>query len=143
MAEWDQESYEKQLLEDMRAHDGQVTAGPLAGHPLLVMTSKGAKSGQPRQAILTYSNDNGDYVVAGTAGGSPKNPTWLTNIRNEPEVEIEAGNRTFKARARIVDEAERERLWQQHVARLPHFAEYPKTANRVIPMVRLTPAQSG
>src|SRR5204863_200578 len=55
MAEWDQESYEKQLLEDMRAHDGQVTAGPLAGHPLLVMTSKGAKSGQPRQAILTYS----------------------------------------------------------------------------------------
>jgi hypothetical protein len=65
--------WEEALLADMRAHDGAVTQGQLAGHPLLVMTSIGAKSGEPRRAILTFSRDGDDYV-AGTAGGSPTDP---------------------------------------------------------------------
>ena len=131
--------FEQALIEEMRTHDGKVTSGPLAGHPLLVLTSSGAKSGEERQAILTFSRDDGDYIVAGTAGGSPTTPAWVHNLRQHPEVEIEAENRTFEATAHVVEGEERDRLWDQHVARLPHFAEYPKKANRVIPMVRLTP----
>jgi deazaflavin-dependent oxidoreductase (nitroreductase family) len=131
--------FEKALIQEMRTHDGNVMSGPLAGHPLLVLTSSGAKSGEERQAILTFSRDHGDYVVAGTAGGSPTTPSWVYNLREHPEVEIEAENRTFEATARIVAGAERDRLWDQHVAKLPHFAEYPKKTTRVIPMVRITP----
>ena len=65
---WDRDAFENAMIEDMRAHDGVVTSGPLAGHPLLILTSTGAKSGEPRRAILTFTQDAGDYVVAGTAG---------------------------------------------------------------------------
>jgi deazaflavin-dependent oxidoreductase (nitroreductase family) len=137
---WDRESFEDKMIADMRAHDGQVTSGPLAGHPLLVMTVTGAKSGKPRRAILTYTRDGEDYMVAGSAGGAPADPAWVNNIRVKPEVSLEIANRTFPATARIVDDADHDRLWDAHVAALPHFGEYPKKAGRVIPMIRLTPA---
>lgn len=130
--------FEDGLIADMRAHDGQVTSGPLAGHPLLVMTNIGAKSGQPRRAILTYSLDGGDFIVAGTAGGSKNDPSWLPNVRANPDVEIETGNTTFSAQATTIETGpERDRLWDQHVATLPWFADYPAQTGRVIPMVRL------
>jgi deazaflavin-dependent oxidoreductase (nitroreductase family) len=106
------------------------------------MTSSGAQTSQPRRAILTFSRDDGDYVVAGTAGGSPTTPAWVANVRENPEVQVEAENRTFTARAMIVDGDERDRLWDQHVKRLPWFAYYPAQTGRVIPMVRLSPADS-
>jgi deazaflavin-dependent oxidoreductase (nitroreductase family) len=139
MPDWDPDAFQNELIADMRAHDGAVTQGPLAGHPLLVMTSKGAKSGKSRRAILTFSRENGDFIVAGTAGGSPKTPSWVRNAEANADVEIEAENRTFNAKAQIVNEAERDRLWKEHVATLPWFAEYPKKTGRVIPVVRLTP----
>ena len=61
--------WEDDLIADIRAHGGAVTAGPLAGHPLLIMTSTGARTGESRRAILTFSRDGGDYVVAGTQAG--------------------------------------------------------------------------
>jgi deazaflavin-dependent oxidoreductase (nitroreductase family) len=142
MSDWDPEAFENALIEDMRAHGGNVTLGPMAGHPLLVMTTTGARSGQPRRRILTFSRDGEDFVVAGTAAGSPKDPLWLNNLRTHPEVSVEAENRPFTATATIVaDGMERDRLWDQHVAALPHFATYPEQTGRVIPMVRLTPTR--
>jgi deazaflavin-dependent oxidoreductase (nitroreductase family) len=136
----DVNSFEEALIADMRAHEGTVTTGPLAGHPLLIMISKGARSGRPRRAILTWHRDAGDYVVAGTAGGSPTTPSWVENVRHNPDVSIEVGNEQFEATARVVDDSEeRDRLWNDHVAALPHFAEYPKKTRRVIPMIRITP----
>lgn len=133
-------SFEDNLIADMRAHDGEVTTGPLAGHPLLVMRSRGAKSGDERRAILTWHRDGDDFVVAGTAGGSPTTPAWVHNVGEHPEVSVEAENRTFDARATVISEGpERDRLWEGHVAQLPWFADYPKQTDRVIPMVRLTP----
>jgi deazaflavin-dependent oxidoreductase (nitroreductase family) len=140
MTDSDDAAFEDALIADMRAHDGAVTTGPLKGHPLLLMTSKGAKTGKPRRAILTWSRDGADYVVAGTAGGSPKDPAWLQNIEANPDVTVEIGNGTFPARATIANEADRSRLWDQHVAALPWFAAYPQQTGREIPMVRLTPA---
>jgi deazaflavin-dependent oxidoreductase (nitroreductase family) len=133
-------TFEDELIADMRAHGGAVTAGPLMGHPLLIMTSHGARSGEPRRAILTYSRDGDDYVVAGTAGGSSSDPAWVRNVAAHPDVTIEIANRTFEAAATAVAHGpERDRLWEQHVASLPHFAAYPEQTGRVIPMVRLTP----
>ena len=138
MTDFDPNDFENNLIADMRAHGGEVTSGPLAGHPLLIMTSTGAKSGEERRAILTFSRDGDDYMVAGTAGGSPTTPAWVQNVREHPEVNVEIATRTFPATATVIDGAERDRLWDRHVERLPHFAEYPKTADRVIPMVRIS-----
>jgi deazaflavin-dependent oxidoreductase (nitroreductase family) len=133
-------NWEDQLIADMRAHGGAVTGGPLAGHPLLVMTSTGAKSGEPRRAILTFSRDGDDYVIAGSAAGAPTDPAWLANVAANPEVTVEAEGRTFKAAASVAAGADRDRLWDGHVAVNPHFAAYPEQSGRVIPMVRLTPS---
>ena len=141
MPDFDPTDFENALIEEMRAHDGAVTTGPLAGHPLLVLSSSGAKSNEPRRAILTFSRDSGDYIVAGTAGGSPTTPAWVSNLRHHPEVTVEAENRTFPATATIVDANERGRLWDQHVARLPWFGDYPAKAGRTIPVIRLHPVE--
>jgi deazaflavin-dependent oxidoreductase (nitroreductase family) len=141
MTENDPAAWEAALIDEMRANGGQVTQGPLAGHPLLIMTSHGAKSGQPRRAILTWHKDGDDYVVAGTAGGSPVTPAWVYNVEADPGVEIEVGNKTTPATATVVDDAaERDRLWDDHVRALPWFADYPSQTGRVIPMIRLRPA---
>ena len=136
----DAAAFEDNLLAEWRANGGTVTSGPLAGHPLLVMTSTGARTGEPRRAILTFSRDGGDYVVAGSASGAPTDPAWLQNVRSDPSVTIEAEGRTFPATATVVDDTEHARLWPKHVAALPHFADYPEKAGRVIPVVRIRPA---
>lgn len=133
-------NWEDDLIADMRAHGGAVTGGPLAGHPLLIMTATGAKSGEPRRAILTFSRDGDDYVIAGSAGGAPTDPSWLANVAANPDVSVEAEGRTFEATASVAAAADRDRLWDQHVAVNPHFAAYPEQSGRVIPMVRLTPS---
>src|SRR5438067_109084 len=108
MPERDPNPWEEALIADIRAHGGRPSEGPLKGHPLLVMTAMGAKSGKPRRSILTYTRDGEDYIVAGTAGGSPKEPAWVNNVRMNPDVTIEIGDRTLQARARVVDESERQ-----------------------------------
>lgn len=136
----DPKAFEDALIEEMRANDGEVTSGPLKGHPLLVLRSRGARTGDERRAILTWHREGDAYVVAGTAGGSPRTPAWVHNVDEHPEVSLEAENRTLDAVATVIpDGPERDRLWKEHVAQLPWFSDYPKQTGRVIPMVRLTP----
>jgi deazaflavin-dependent oxidoreductase (nitroreductase family) len=132
--------WEETLIADMREHEGRPSDGPLKGHPLMVMYSTGAKSGERRRAIVTYSRNGDDYVVAGTAGGAKTDPAWVANVVADPNVTIEIGKRTFTATATLVGEGpERERLWDQHVEALPWFSDYPSQAGRDIPVVRLSP----
>ena len=135
----DANAWEDALIADMRAHGGAVTGGPLAGDSLLVMRSTGAKSGRPRRAILNFSRDGSDYVVAGTAGGSTVDPAWLANVAANPTVDVEAEGRTFRGTAKIAEDDDRARLWDRHVEATPRFAAYPEQTGRVIPMVRITP----
>jgi deazaflavin-dependent oxidoreductase (nitroreductase family) len=132
-------AWEDALIAAMRANDGKPTSGPLAGHPLLLMTATGAKSGLPRRSILTYTRSGDDFVVAGTAGGSPTDPAWVANVQANPEVTVEIGKQSIPAVASIVEGPERDRLWDAHVEALPWFGDYPKQTGRVIPMVRLRP----
>ncbi len=132
-------AWEEALIADLRANGGTPSGGPLAGHPLMLMYSTGAKSGQRRRSILTYSRDGDAFVVAGTAGGSKTAPAWIANLAADPKVRLEIANEEFDAEATITDGAERERLWTQHVEQLPWFADYPaQVGGREIPMVRLT-----
>jgi deazaflavin-dependent oxidoreductase (nitroreductase family) len=130
-------AWEDALLADIREHDGSPTSGPLAGHPLLVLYSTGARSGERRRAILTYSRDDDAYVVAASAGGAPVDPAWLANVEKQPNVTIEIGKRTFEATAELTGQADHDRLWERHVAALPWFGDYPEKAGREIPVVRL------
>ena len=136
---FDPSDWEEGLIADMRAHRGRPSQGPLGGHPLLLMFATGAKTGERRRSILTYSVDGDDYIVAGTASGSPVTPAWVANIRANPQVVLEVANETIDATATIVDEGGRPSLWDRHVEQLPWFADYPaQITDRVIPLVRLT-----
>jgi deazaflavin-dependent oxidoreductase (nitroreductase family) len=138
---WDPEAFTRGLIEDMRAHNGKVTSGPMQGKDLMILTTTGAKTGKSRVAIVTWSRDGDAYVVAGSKGGAPTDPQWFDNIRANPDVTVEAEGKTFQARAAVADGADRDRLWDRHVARWPEFGEYPTKTDRVIPMARLTPVR--
>ncbi len=136
---WDPGAWETALIEDLRANGGTPSQGPLAGHPLMLMWSTGAKTGERRRSILTYSRDGDDYIVAGTASGAPVDPKWVANVEKTPGVELEVANETFQASAEVYREGpERDRRWDQHVQQLPWFGKYPsQTAGRLIPVIRL------
>jgi deazaflavin-dependent oxidoreductase (nitroreductase family) len=138
----DDNPFEDQLIAEMRSNSGKVVSGPLAGHPLLIMTSKGSKTGEPRRAILTYHRDGADYIVAGTAGGARTDPSWVHNLEVDPHVTIEADDQHLDVTATIVGREERDLLWDDHVKALPWFADYPAQTGRVIPVVRLTPTRA-
>jgi deazaflavin-dependent oxidoreductase (nitroreductase family) len=136
---FDPSAFEEALIDDLRANGGSPSQGPLAGHPLLLMFSTGAKSGERRRSILTYWRDGEDYIVAGTAGGSKVDPAWVANVTKDPNVELEVANETFPATATVYrDGPDRDRLWSQHVEHLPWFADYAaQVGGRIIPMIRL------
>jgi deazaflavin-dependent oxidoreductase (nitroreductase family) len=135
-------SWEEGLIADLRAHGGRPSRGPLAGHPILLMWSTGARTGLERRAILTYSRDGDDLIVAGSASGSETDPAWIANVRQAPRVRLEVAGETYDATATIAPPAERDRLWRAHVAALPWFGAYELKTSRVIPVVRLRRAAS-
>lgn len=140
MPDWDPEAWTRNLIADMRANDGRPSSGPMAGKPLMILTTKGVKTGQERTAIVTYHRDGDAWVVAASKGGSPTDPLWYGNLTAHPDVTIEVDNQVVPVHASVATGAERERLWNDHVAQLPEFGEYPKKTDRVIPMVVLEKA---
>ncbi|MGH2463886.1 MAG: nitroreductase/quinone reductase family protein [Candidatus Limnocylindrales bacterium] len=140
MVDWDPAAFTKGLIADIREHGGAIASGPMAGRKLLVLTTTGAKTGQPREAVLTYSRDGDAYVVAGSKQGMPTNPAWFANLVANPTVTIETEGMTTQAIASVAEGSDRDALWDRHVAAYPSFADYVgKTGGRVIPMIRLTP----
>ena len=135
--------WEEQLIADVRANGGRPSDGPLKGHPIAIMWTTGAKSGERRRSIVTASRDGADYVIAGTNGGhAEKHPSWVANVRAHQHVTLEAdGNDAVDATAEEVHGAERDRLWANHVAQLPWFGKYEEQiSGRTIPVVRIRSA---
>src|ERR671927_20150 len=108
MADWN--AFNRSLIAEYRATGGQVT-GQFAGAPLLLLTTTGARSGQPRTTPLAYTVDGDRLVVIASKGGAPTHPDWYHNLRAQPEVTVELGTETFPARATIPQGAERQRLF--------------------------------
>jgi len=112
------------------------------GDHVLLMTAKGAKSGEAITTPLVYGRQGDDYVIVASKGGAPNHPLWFGNIKANPEVEVEVaddrGTETFKARARMIDNrAERDRLFQEMSKIWPSFVDYQTRTERVIPVVIL------
>lgn len=136
MTDWGPEAFTRALIAEVR-ENGRPTSGPMAGRPLMVLTTTGAKTGKPRTVVVTFTRDGDAYVVAGSKSGAATDPYWFRNLRSNPLVKVEADRQAFEARATEVEGADREQLWDRHVAERPEFADYPEKAGRVIPMARL------
>ena len=76
-------------------------------------------------------------MIIASKGGAPTNPAWYHNLRTHPDVTVELGPERFPARAHVANEPERRRLFDQHAAKMPAFAEYEKKTTRKIPVVVL------
>jgi deazaflavin-dependent oxidoreductase (nitroreductase family) len=129
--------WNKNHIEDFRAHGGTITQGPLAGANVLLLTTTGVKSGEARISPLGFTRDGDRWVVVGSNSGHPHDPAWLSNIRANPRVTVEAGTESFPAVATITTGAERERLWAAHTAAIPAFAAYENMTTRVLQVVTL------
>jgi len=140
MTDWDPEAWTRNLIADMRAHGGRPSSGPMAGKTLMILTTKGAKSGEDRTAIVTYHRDGDRWVIAASKSGAPTHPAWYHNLIAHPDATVEVDNQVLPVRAREATGEERDRLWNDHVAELPEFGEYPKITERVIPMLVLEKA---
>jgi deazaflavin-dependent oxidoreductase (nitroreductase family) len=134
MTDWDPDAWTRNMIADLRANGGTPSSGPLEGRPLAIMTTKGAKTGEDRTAIVTYHRLGDDYVIAATKGGTPENPAWYHNLVAHPEATFEAASEVFPVVAREAKGDERQRLYDEHARLYPEFAAYPAKTGRVIPV---------
>jgi len=107
------------------------------GSKILLLTTKGRKSGEPRTTPLIYENADGNYVIVASKGGTPENPGWYENLSKDPKVELQVKDEVFPARARTAEGEERERLWKLAAQQWPDYDEYQKKTDREIPVVVL------
>jgi deazaflavin-dependent oxidoreductase (nitroreductase family) len=129
--------FNQKLIAEFRANGGKV-GGEFAGRPLLLLTTIGAKSGQPRISPLAYVTDGDRIVIIASKGGAPTNPDWYYNLLANPTVTVELGTERFQAQATVVtDSQEHDRLYAKMVERLPGFAEYQQKTSRIIPVITL------
>jgi deazaflavin-dependent oxidoreductase (nitroreductase family) len=121
------------LITEFRSNGGRLRSRK---NPVILLTTVGRRTGQPRVVPLNFSTDGDRLWVIASAGGSAKDPDWYRNLVTNPEVTIEHGGETFRARARTTKEPERTRLFDAQVARMPFFNGYRKRVKaREIPVV--------
>jgi len=128
--------FNRNLVNDVREH-GKPTSGPFLGRDVLILTTKGAKSGEERSTPLVYTRDNEHHVIVASKGGAPTNPHWYHNLTAHPVVTVETGGEKFQARANVIDGDEYERLYKQHADINPGFWDYRKKTSRKIPVIVL------
>jgi deazaflavin-dependent oxidoreductase (nitroreductase family) len=129
--------FNRSLIEDLRANRGKATGGPFLGRNLVILTTKGAKSGETRENPLVYTRDGDNYVIVASKGGAPKHPNWYHNLLAHPDVTAEIGGERFKAHARVAADSDYERLYQNHAKYMPQFNDYRQKTSRKIPVVIL------
>jgi len=123
------------VIEEFRQTGGRV---PSRKSPILLLTTKGARTGRERVNPLNYSRDGDRYVVMASKGGSPTHPDWFHNLVAQPIVTVEADGERFTARARVTDGAERQRLLKIHTSAMPFFGAYERSVKRRrIPVIAL------
>jgi len=131
--------FNKNLIGDLRANQGQATSGPFRGGSVLILTTTGAKSGETRENPLAYTRTGDDYVVIASKGGAPTHPAWFHNLLANPEVKVEVLGETIPVRARVAEGEEHQRLYDAQAAVMPGFADYQRKTTRKIPVVVLEP----
>lgn len=111
------------------------------GMNLLVLTTIGRKSGEPRTTPLAwFPGPDGSWLVVASAGGAVGNPAWYLNVAAHPDkVSVELEGRKIAVTAEQLNGAERDRAWQQITAKFSNFRKYEQTTDREMPVIRLTP----
>ena len=114
--------------------------GKLGGMPVVMLTTTGRKSGEPRTTMLTSPVRLGDSVVlVASYGGDDRHPTWFLNLREEPQVEVVMDGQRRKMTARVATAEEKAELWPRVTAAYGGYAGYQKKTDRDIPLVILEP----
>ena len=129
--------FNRNLIADLRAHGGKPTSGPFQGRDVLILVTKGAKSGEARESPVVYTRHGDHYVIVASKGGAPTHPSWYHNLVKHPEVTLEVLGERFKARAHVADEHEYETLYQRHADVHAGFHDYRKKTARKIPVIVL------
>jgi deazaflavin-dependent oxidoreductase (nitroreductase family) len=111
----------------------------MRGMPILLLTTRGRKSGQTRTTPVMYIREGENYVITASNNGSDQHPAWLLNLRASPQVEIEVPGKRMLVTASEVDQLNKDRLWAQLTSDAPFFEGYKKGTTRSIPMVWLRP----
>ena len=114
--------------------------GRLVGMEVLILNTRGRRSGQERSTCLTTFREGGTFVVIGSFLGEPRDPGWVHNLRAQPEATIQTGREIRRVRAHEAEGAERDRLWARLVEIQPEYRDYEGRTDRVIPVVVLDPA---
>lgn len=136
------EDFNARIIDEFRSNEGRVGA-PFESMPLLLLHHTGARSGKDYVTPLVYRMDKGRYVIFASKGGAPTNPAWYHNLIAGPDVSIEVGTETLAARAQELQGEERDRIYEEHSAMVPQFAEYAtKAGERTIPVIALVPQGS-
>ena len=120
-----------------RETDGEVGHIWRRGAKILLLTTKGRKTGEPRTAPLIYEEAGDRYVIVASKGGAPEHPGWYRNLAKEPEVELQVKGQVFPARAYTASGDEREQLWRLAARQWPPYDEYQTRTDREIPVVVL------
>ncbi|RZS87295.1 deazaflavin-dependent oxidoreductase (nitroreductase family) [Motilibacter rhizosphaerae] len=136
-------SPEQWVRDQVEAYErtGGQEKGDLRGVPVIVVTSRGARSGKLRKNPLMRVEHAGTYAAVASKGGAPEHPTWYWNLVGEPLVEVQDGPARQDYRARIAEGAERAEWWERAVAVWPDYAAYQTKTDREIPVFLLEPVE--
>jgi deazaflavin-dependent oxidoreductase (nitroreductase family) len=108
------------------------------GTTILLLTTTGRVSGEPRTMPLIHRTDGDRWIVVASKGGAPENPSWFENLRAQPDAEIELPGERIAVRAEAAEGAERERLWKLMTEVWPAYDDYQARTEREIPVVVLS-----
>jgi deazaflavin-dependent oxidoreductase (nitroreductase family) len=105
-----------------------------SGWPVIILTTRGNRSGKVRKTPLMRVEHNGDYAVVASLGGAPKHPVWYHNLKSHPEVVLQDGPEPFDGIARELEGEERAAWWERAIAAYPPYADYQQRTSRQIPV---------
>jgi deazaflavin-dependent oxidoreductase (nitroreductase family) len=130
--------WNQQIIDEFRANQGSV-GGPFEGASMILIHHIGAKSGVERVTpLVQFPEDDRHTVIVASNAGRPKNPAWFHNIKANPRLEVETGTETYPVVAEEITGPERDEFWKRVVTDMPGFADYQRSTDRTIPLVRLT-----
>lgn len=120
---------------------GTTESVDMMGRPVVLLTMNGI-TGTVRKVPLMRVEHDGRYAAVASKGGSPEHPKWYANLRKNPVIELQDGTRTWGARARELEGAERDTWWARCVEAFPNYAEYQRKTDRLIPVFVLEPVEA-
>jgi deazaflavin-dependent oxidoreductase (nitroreductase family) len=120
-----------------RETDGELGHDWRRGSPVLLLTTTGRNSGEPRTTPLIYGRSGDDYLIVASDGGAPEPPGWYRNLSRDSEVEVQVLADRFRARARTATPEEKPAMWREMVGHWPPYDDYQQRTDREIPVVVL------